>query len=126
MAKWDRERRITRFNGYKELAEANGSSWELLYFEIDPETQWQRLSDRNSGDLKNTHFISRQEMELFASMFQPPNDEGEIIMHPDSGEGIMLHNYRSHFVSRLPNLDTQLNLRGRLRSGTLFNPSTSM
>jgi predicted kinase len=61
----------------KEMIEANGGQWRLLYFSVDKETQWSRLAARNAGDLTTTHFISRNEMELFATRFEPPGGEGE-------------------------------------------------
>lgn len=64
----------------KELIEANGGRWRLLYFSIDEATQWSRLAARNAGDLTGTHYISREEMELFARRFEPPAGEGEEVI----------------------------------------------
>lgn len=72
-------RRATR-DAAKRLAETNGATWRLLYFKIDPEEQWRRLDARNRGDLSDTHFISRAEMDEFATRFEPPSDEGEEVV----------------------------------------------
>lgn len=63
---------------YRLHAARAGARSVLYYLPIEPDQQWQRLSNRNQGDLTLVHYISLQDMEYLNTFFEPPINEGEV------------------------------------------------
>lgn len=65
---------------YRQLAAEVGAKVVLYYLPIELEKQWRRLEKRNSGDLRDVHYISFEEMQYLNKFFEPPNNENEVII----------------------------------------------
>ena len=68
---WSREERRT----FRERAQARGARVELRYLHVDIDVLWQRLAARNADLPPGTFHVTREQLELWASWFQPPTAE---------------------------------------------------
>jgi predicted kinase len=67
---WRREERAEKFAD----ARAAGARIELHIFDVDLETLWARLRQRNAGLDQGAYPMTRRELELAWSLFEPPDD----------------------------------------------------
>lgn len=65
---WSKEER----QRYRLEAEALGATVELHYLDIDLDELWQRLSQRNKNLPPSTFAVTRADLDLWASWFEPP------------------------------------------------------
>ncbi len=65
---------------YKTFVEHLGGEWKLLYFPVSEQELKRRLRIRNDHDLDRNHHISEELMDMFIREFEPPEDEGEMIV----------------------------------------------
>ena len=65
---WSREERTF----YRTQAEALGALVELHYLEVSREELWARLSKRNANLPAGTFFVTREQLDLWATWFEPP------------------------------------------------------
>ena len=65
---WSKEERLR----YRQEAEALGATVELHYLDVDLDELWQRLSKRNDNLPPGTFAITRTDLDLWASWFEPP------------------------------------------------------
>lgn len=63
---------------YRKFAVEFGAEFILYFLDIELGEQIRRIELRNQGDLTGTHFISRQDIEYFNGIFEPPEGENEI------------------------------------------------
>ena len=68
---WSKEERLR----YRREAEALGATVELHYLDVDLDELWQRLSKRNDNLPPGTFAITRADLELWASWFEPPSPD---------------------------------------------------
>jgi predicted kinase len=68
---WRREERTQKFND----ARAAGARIELHVFEVDLETLWARLQQRNDEAAAEAYPISYEELQQAWSVFQPPTPD---------------------------------------------------
>ena len=72
---WSREERAH----YRAQTEALGARVELRYLEVDRNELWARLSNRNAALPPGTFVVTKAQLDLWWSWFQPPTaDELEI------------------------------------------------
>lgn len=65
---WSREERVH----FREEAEALGARVELHYLNVDLNELWERLSWRNANLPPGTFKVNRENLELWAKSFDPP------------------------------------------------------
>lgn len=65
---WSREER----DRFRSQAEALGASVELHYLEVPKEELWLRIEQRNTSASDDFFKITREELELWWSWFEPP------------------------------------------------------
>ena len=68
---WSKNERLR----YRQEAEALGATVELHYLDVDLDELWQRLSKRNDNLPPGTFAITRADLELWASWFEPPTPD---------------------------------------------------
>ncbi|WP_339317017.1 ATP-binding protein [Paenibacillus sp. FSL R10-2734] len=74
---WQRQRR----NDYKQLIEAHGGVWELIYLKVQPDELRQRLLIRSERFDANAAFtITEDTLTRFLSGFETPEGEGETVI----------------------------------------------
>lgn len=74
---WTRKER----DRYKEIIQAAGGYWQLLYFKASPETLAKRLRKRNAHKGANSFFITRSMLDDFVERFEIPHKEAEQILY---------------------------------------------
>lgn len=67
---WRREERVEKFRD----ARAAGARIELHVFDVDRETLWARLRQRNAEPAQGAYPMTREELELAWSLFEPLDD----------------------------------------------------
>jgi predicted kinase len=70
---WSREER----ESYRSQAEALGVRVELRYLDVPREELWKRLSQRNANLLPGTFAVTKEQLDLWLSWFEPPGS-GEL------------------------------------------------
>jgi predicted kinase len=65
---WGRSER----DDYRARGEAAGARVEMIYLDVPHEELWRRLEIRNENLDPSTPFITREELEAYIAMFQPP------------------------------------------------------
>jgi predicted kinase len=55
------------------LAASVGATSELVYLQVDEEDQWRRVQARALTDAATTFEMTKADLELWRSMFEPPN-----------------------------------------------------
>lgn len=73
---WDRERR----DDYKQLIEALGGNWKLIYLDVHPDDLRERLKIRNKRDDANAFPITEEILTTYLAGFERPRGEGEIVV----------------------------------------------
>jgi predicted kinase len=68
---WSREERIR----YRTEAELLGARVELRYLEVDRAELWDRLSKRNAELPAGTFVVTEEDIDLWASWFEPPTSD---------------------------------------------------
>lgn len=66
---WRREERVEKFSD----ARAAGARIELHVFDVDLELLWSRLQQRNAELAQGAYPMTREELELAWSLFEPPD-----------------------------------------------------
>ncbi|GIG63228.1 hypothetical protein Lfu02_76000 [Longispora fulva] len=74
-------RRADRDN-YKQLVEAHGGTWRLLYFRVERAELLRRLQERNRRADANALAVTEDALGDFFARFDPPDGEGEEIIEP--------------------------------------------
>lgn len=69
---------------WKKLVEAAGARWRLLYFPVEREELLRRLTERNRRADANALTVSEEALDDFVARFDPPENEGEEVIAPDS------------------------------------------
>nr|WP_272918555.1 AAA family ATPase [Nocardiopsis alba] len=69
---------------WKKLVEAAGARWRLLYFPVVREELLRRLAERNRRADANALTVSEEALDDFVARFDPPENEGEEVIAPDS------------------------------------------
>ncbi|MFI0107889.1 ATP-binding protein [Streptomyces globisporus] len=77
---WTRQAR----EEWRKLAEDAGGRPRLLYFPVDQEELLRRLAARNRRADANALAVTESALSDFVARFEPPHDEGEEIVAPDS------------------------------------------
>ncbi|WP_231607990.1 AAA family ATPase [Streptacidiphilus albus] len=77
---WPRKDR----DAMKELVEAAGGRWRLLYFPLGRQELLRRLEERNRRGDANALPVTPEALDDFFARFEPPRGEGEEIVAPDS------------------------------------------
>ncbi|MEU5792367.1 ATP-binding protein [Streptomyces sp. NPDC047813] len=75
---WPRKDR----DAMKELVEAAGGRWRLLYFPVEREELLLRLAERNEREDANALVVTPEALDDFFARFEKPQDEGEEIVEP--------------------------------------------
>ncbi|MFD4787543.1 AAA family ATPase [Streptomyces sp. NPDC058459] len=75
---WPRKDR----DAMKELVEAAGGRWRLLYFPVEREELLRRLAERNEREDANALVVTPEALDDFFARFEKPQDEGEEIVEP--------------------------------------------
>ncbi|MFJ3969806.1 AAA family ATPase [Streptomyces parvus] len=75
---WPRKDR----DAMKELVEAAGGRWRLLYFPVEREELLRRLAERNEREDANALVVTPEALNDFFARFEKPQDEGEEIVEP--------------------------------------------
>ncbi|MEE1740070.1 ATP-binding protein [Streptomyces sp. BE147] len=75
---WPRKDR----DAMKDLVEAAGGRWRLLYFPVDREELLRRLAERNEREDANALVVTPEALDDFFARFEKPQDEGEEIVEP--------------------------------------------
>jgi len=70
---WSRKER----DYFRSEAEALGADVKLHYLEVDMDELWKRISKRNADLPPDTFHVSRENLEEWSSLFEPPT-EGEL------------------------------------------------
>lgn len=78
---WRRSER----DAYKQLVDAHGGRWRLLYFRADRDVLLRRLAERNQREDANALLVTPRALDEFLGRFEPPEGEGEQII--DQGIG---------------------------------------
>ena len=68
---WSQEERFH----YRTEAEALGACVKLHYINVDLDELWERLSRRNSDLPQGTFIVTKEDLESWATSFEPPTDE---------------------------------------------------
>jgi predicted kinase len=68
---WSREER----SSYKLQAEALGAKVELHFLEVSKDELWQRVSKRNANLPPGTFVVTKEQLELWWKLFEPPTKE---------------------------------------------------
>jgi predicted kinase len=68
---WSREER----KHYRLQAEALGANVELRFLEVSKNELWKRLSKRNAELPSGTFVVTKEQLELWWSWFEPPTKE---------------------------------------------------
>ncbi|MFE3379482.1 AAA family ATPase [Streptomyces anulatus] len=76
---WPRKDR----DAMKELVEAAGGRWRLLYFPVERGELLRRLVERNERGGANALVVTPEALDDFIVRFEVPQDEGEEIVEPD-------------------------------------------
>ncbi|MEU6312237.1 ATP-binding protein [Streptomyces sp. NPDC047014] len=76
---WPRKHR----DEMKQLVEAAGGRWRLLYFPVGREELLRRLEERNRREDANALFVSPEALDDFFARFEVPQGEGEEVIAPD-------------------------------------------
>ncbi|MET9917422.1 MULTISPECIES: ATP-binding protein [unclassified Streptomyces] len=66
----------------KELVEAAGGRWRLLYFPVERNDLLRRLRERNERGDANALLVTPEALDDFFARFEAPQDEGEEIVEP--------------------------------------------
>ena len=66
---WSREERTS----YQTQAEALGARVEIRFLDVKREELWRRLSKRNANLPPGTFFVTEEQLDLWASWFEPPS-----------------------------------------------------
>ncbi|MEY9860232.1 putative kinase [Catenulispora sp. GAS73] len=69
---------------YKELVEAAGGSWRLIYLKVDRAELLRRLAERNVRQDANALTVTPEMLDQFAARFEEPCGEGEEVVASDS------------------------------------------
>jgi len=77
---WPRKDR----DAMKELVEAAGGRWRLLYFPVERDELLRRLEERNRRGDANALLVTPEALDDFFARFDPPHGEGEEIVAPGS------------------------------------------
>lgn len=75
---WPRKDR----DAMKELVEAAGGRWRLLYFPVEREELLRRLAERNEREDANALVVTPEALDDFFARFEKPQDEGEETVEP--------------------------------------------
>jgi predicted kinase len=75
---WPRKDR----DAMKELVEAAGGRWRLLYFPVEREELLRRLAERNEREDANALVVTPEALDDFFARFEEPQHEGEEIVEP--------------------------------------------
>ncbi|MGC4967330.1 ATP-binding protein [Streptomyces globisporus] len=75
---WPRKDR----DAMKELVEAAGGRWRLLYFPVEREELLRRLAERNEREDANALVVTPEALDDFFARLEEPQDEGEEIVEP--------------------------------------------
>ncbi|MEU8737134.1 AAA family ATPase [Streptomyces halstedii] len=75
---WPRKDR----DAMKDLVEAAGGRWRLLYFPVEREELLRRLAERNEREDANALVVTPEALDDFFARFEKPQDEGEEIVEP--------------------------------------------
>lgn len=76
---WPRQDR----DAMKELVEASGGRWRLLYFPVPRAELLRRLAERNVRGDANALVVTSEALDDFFARFEPPAGEGEEVITPD-------------------------------------------
>lgn len=68
---WSRRER----RHYRALAGAEGAGVELIYLDVQREALWARLERRNAELPPGAFRVSREELDLWWSQFEPPGED---------------------------------------------------
>jgi len=74
----------TEREAYKELVEAAGGSWRLIYLKVDRAELLRRLAERNVRQDANALTVTPAMLDQFAARFEEPRGEGEEVVAPDA------------------------------------------
>ncbi|MFF9346533.1 AAA family ATPase [Streptomyces sp. NPDC014734] len=75
---WPRKDR----DAMKDLVEAVGSRWRLLYFPVEHDELLHRLAERNEREDANALVVTPEALDDLFARFEEPQDEGEEIVEP--------------------------------------------
>jgi len=67
---------------YKEVIEAAGARWRLLYFQVELGEIRRRLQERNRCTDANALFVGDRHLDEFLTRWEPPLGEGEEPIRP--------------------------------------------
>jgi len=70
---WSRSER----NNYRREAEALGAQVQLCFLDVPLETLWERLTHRNSDLPSGSFHVTKDNLEMWATWFEPPGDGEE-------------------------------------------------
>jgi predicted kinase len=68
---WSREER----DSYRSQAEALGARVELRYLDVPRDELWERLSQRNANLPRGTFAVTKDQLDLWLSWFEPPTPD---------------------------------------------------
>ncbi|WP_317452243.1 MULTISPECIES: ATP-binding protein [unclassified Streptomyces] len=66
----------------KELVQAAGGRWRLLYFPVERDELLRRLAERNARGDANALLVTPEALDDFFARFEVPQGEGEEIVEP--------------------------------------------
>ena len=71
-------------DAWKQVIEAAGGRWRMLYFPLSHAELLARLTDRNRLGGPGTPAVTESELDDFYARFEEPTDEGEEVVQPGS------------------------------------------
>jgi predicted kinase len=64
---------------YKQLIEAHGGRWELIYLRADRDLLLERLTERNRRTDADAFHMTEQRLDAFIAQFEEPRGEMEVV-----------------------------------------------
>ncbi|MFG1921076.1 AAA family ATPase [Cryptosporangium sp. NPDC048952] len=72
--------RRTERDKVKELVEAAGGTWRLIYFDVSRDELLRRLAERNRREDANALLVTPEALDDFIARFEVPSGEGEELL----------------------------------------------